>query len=394
MKVALVSSGIVPLPPTGGGAVEEYVFQLAKHLRKHGIDALAIDATTKNNYAVEEINGAIIARIPILSVPGIKKDIIREFIFGVNVAKYINKLGIDVVHANTAWAGFSIALKKRGGWKLVYTCHNPLWPEDEVHLGEKIVRAAEGYTMRRADLVIALNNAMAKALEKKAKIRREKIAIIPNGVDTEYFKPGIKDDMALKRYNLRSMEYVLFVGRITYIKGVHVLLRAWKEILNHVGGIKLVIAGPLSGSFTEGGISNYAKAMIEYAREISQDSIVFTDSVNREELRILYSNACCLVLPSLAEAFPMVLIEAMASGIPVIGSRAGGIPDIIEDGVNGYTFPVGDYIALAEKLYMLLTDKTLRKNMANAARSIAESKYSWKTVINKLLKVYKAILHI
>lgn len=389
MRVALVSSGLVPLPPTRGGAVEEYVLQLAKHLRRHGVDTLAIDFTRKN-YTVEEMDGVIIVRIPVPNVSiSIKKDIMRELLFGTSVARYINKLGIDILHVNTAWAGFSITLRKRDDSKLVYTCHNPLWPEDEVHASEKFVRIIESHVMRKSDLVIALNNTMAKALKEKAGIRRGKMVVIPNGVDTEYFKPEIKDNEILGKYGLKSMEYVLFVGRVTYIKGVHILLRAWKEILNHVKGIKLAIVGPLSGSFTGEEISSYAKAMMEYSRKMLQDSVVFTGSVNREELRILYSNACCLVLPSLAEAFPMVLIEAMASGTPVIGSRAGGIIDIIEDGVNGFLFEKGDWEELAEKIRLLIEVKYIRNEMAKKARTIAVDRYSWDKVAEKLAITYQ-----
>jgi hypothetical protein len=112
MKVALVSSGFVPLPSTRGGAVDEYVYQLARHLRKFGPDAIAVDAKWNgSSMEVEDINGAEVIRIPIKPPTiSLKKNIIQELLFGRAVAKYVKSQGFNVVHANTAWAGFVLTL--------------------------------------------------------------------------------------------------------------------------------------------------------------------------------------------------------------------------------------------------------------------------------------------
>ncbi|MEM0080136.1 MAG: glycosyltransferase family 4 protein, partial [Nitrososphaerota archaeon] len=89
--------------------------------------------------------------------------------------------------------------------------------------------------------------------------------------------------------------------------------------------------------------------------------------------------------------FPMVLIEAMASGLPVIGSKTGGIVDIVENGVNGYLFEKGSANDLAEKLYLALSDESLRLKLSISSRINAESKYSWNTIAGKLLKIYSSL---
>ncbi|MEM0233350.1 MAG: glycosyltransferase family 4 protein, partial [Candidatus Nezhaarchaeales archaeon] len=128
----------------------------------------------------------------------------------------------------------------------------------------------------------------------------------------------------------------------------------------------------------------------EYAIKNNIDA-VFTGSLDIEELRYLYSCSHVLVLPSYFEAFPMVLIEAMASGLPVIGSKAGGIVDIVENGVNGYLFEKGSANELAEKLHLVLLDESLRHKLSINSRAIAESKYSWSTIASKLLKIYSSL---
>jgi len=87
----------------------------------------------------------------------------------------------------------------------------------------------------------------------------------------------------------------------------------------------------------------------------------------------------------------MVLIEAMASGLPVIGSKTGGIVDIVENGVNGYLFEKGSANDLAEKLHLVLSDESLRRKLSINSRAIAESKYSWNTIASRLLKIYSSL---
>jgi len=399
LRIALVSSGLVPVPPVRGGAVEEYVYQLSRHLRRFGVDAVVIDANYDDNKLVyEELNGAQIVRIPTAKpFTGFKERTIKEFLFGRAASRYISREGFDIIHANTAWAGFALALQKSVG-KLkckgfVYTCHNGLWPENRVHSGEKIVRLVEGYTMKVADIVIALNKTMYRALTEKAKIDPRKMVIIPNGVDTEFFRPGLKDKQILDRYGLEEQSYILFVGRVSPEKGMHILLRAFKQIVNDVPkNFKLVIVGPLTSTYDSTQISNYAKVVMNYAKEKLGERVVFTGAMDKNSLRILYSNAYCFVLPSLAEAFPMVLLEAMASGAPTIGSTAGGIPDIIIDGVSGLLFRKGDWRDLANKLLILIHDRGFRDKLSHNARKYVEENFSWSTVAMRIKEVYDTII--
>jgi glycosyltransferase involved in cell wall biosynthesis len=399
LRVALVSSGLIPIPPTRGGAVEEYVYQLSRHLRRLGIDAVVIDANYDSSRVVyEDVNGAQVVRVPTAKPSvGFKERILKEILFGSTTASYINREDFDVVHVNTAWVGFTLALRRNAG-KLksqgfVYTCHNPLWPEDRVHMGEKIVRLVEGYTMKIADTVIALNKTMQKALTEKAKVDPRKMVIVPNGVDTEFFRPGLKNEQILSEYGLEEQSYILFVGRVSPEKGVHILLRAFKQIVNYIPkDFKLVVVGPLSSAFNSAQPSSYAEAMMRYSKEELGERVVFTGAIDRNSLRVLYSNAYCFVLPSLAEAFPMVLLEAMASGTPPMGSTAGGIPDIIIEGVNGLLFRKGDWRDLANKLLTLFQDRGFRDKLSHNARKYVEENFSWGTIAVRIKEVYSSII--
>jgi glycosyltransferase involved in cell wall biosynthesis len=409
LKVFIVSSGWVPLPPEKGGAVENYVCNVVKYCRKLGVNAIAVDSQiNRNKKGIEmdlvtfEDENVPVLRLPV-SVPKIvrrvpklknREWIFEEFFFGKNIAKRLSKfIDYDLIHINNAWVGFAFALFN--DTKFVYTCHNPLWPENSVHLGEKIIRFVEGYAMKKSARVIALNKTMLNAIKEKAKLDQRKIEIIPNGVDIDFFKPDIESDAVLKKFGLEKNRYILFVGRVSFIKGVHNLVEAFKLLINknnnNIKKFKLAIVGPLSDTFGERTQSQYAKWLIDYATEKLNGQVVFTGAISRGELRILYSNAYCFVLPSISEAFPMVIIEAMASGLPVIGSNAGGIPDIIENDV-GYIFEKTSYEDLARKIEEVISNEKLRNELARNARKKAVEKYSWLEIASKLKKLYINVL--
>jgi len=389
VRVAVVSSGLVRLPPVRGGAVEEYVYQLVKHLRRLGVDAVAVDSAHGGRPGLEEVEGVPIFRVPAPDLRRAPKGfVLTEYAFGLAASKAVREVGAEIVHANTAWAGFALA-KSLGATPLVYTCHNPLWPEERVHAQERVVRLVEGYTMKRSAAVVALNNTMKRSIVAKAGVDEAKVVVVPNGVDTEFFRPGVPVDDVAERFGLEGKRVVLFVGRVTYGKGVHILLKAFSALAKRYPNLKLVAAGPLSDRFGEEGVSEYARALMAYAEgSLPKDSYVFTDAVDRETLRKLYSAAYVCVLPSYFEAFGMVLVEAMASGCPVVGSNAGGIPEIIVDGYNGFLFRRGDYTDLASKLETLLEDESLRNAMSINARRYAVERFSWQAVALKMKDVY------
>ncbi|MEM1510271.1 MAG: glycosyltransferase family 4 protein [Thermofilaceae archaeon] len=396
MNVTLISSGLLPVPPRRGGAVELYVLKLCEALRKLGVEAYVIDRlwnnTNKSDHIVRVKVPTLVDSKILTNILGRSRhSILKEVVFGISISRALKEF--EIIHANTAWVGYTLAYKTRElHARLVYTCHNPLWPEENVHFGERAVRLIESSAMKKADAVIALNETMKRALIEKAGVNRDKIFVVPNGVDVEFFKPGLRCDEVNAKYGLEGRRVVLFVGRVTHGKGVHILLEAVKILKDKYGlkDVKIVIVGPLSGSFGDEGSTNYVQRLRKYAIKNNIDA-VFTGSLDQEELRYLYSCSHVLVLPSYFEAFPMVLIEAMSSGLPVIGSKTGGIVDIVENGVNGYLFEKGSANELAEKLYLVLSDESLRRKLSINSRAIAESKYSWSIIAGKLLKIYSSL---
>jgi len=393
MKVALISSGLIRVPPTRGGAIEEYVFQLTQSLRKLGIDATAFDRAFSGDKTCL-VGPLIRIRTPEMPRYLPRKDFPQELSFGLSSVRKLKKY--DLIHANTGLAGFAIAKSTRNGPKLVYTCHNPEWTSERVHWGEKVIRKIESYNMRRSNAVIALNDTMKRALNEKAHVPLQRLFLIPNGVDTNFFRPALQSDIIDRKYGLEGKRVILYVGKVSHIKRAQVLLKSYKILLEsyRYRNLKLLIVGPLSDQFTKQSINWYARQVMRWAcNNLPSDSYAFTGAVSKEELRMIYSRAYVLVLPSFAEAFGMVLLEAMASACPVIGSASGGIVDVISNGVNGYLFGTGDALDLASKIDMLLSNESLRKSLGLNSRRIATEVYDWRVIAKKLMALYERLLH-
>ena len=205
--------------------------------------------------------------------------------------------------------------------------------------------------------------------------------IIPIGIHCE---PQGQNPESAKEKNL-----VLFVGRLIDWKGVNTLVSSMKKVKTATGSTRLVIIG-------DGPERERLKTL---AKELElEDVITFTGRLSATELMDYYSRAAVFVLPSVTvnnqtEGLGVVLLEAMASGIPVIGSNTGGIPDIIEDKVNGLLVPPGDPDALAEAIIRILEDRDLADRFREAGLETVKGRFSWDKISDQFIEVYREVLH-
>ncbi len=157
---------------------------------------------------------------------------------------------------------------------------------------------------------------------------------------------------------------IVFVGAPWYLKGVDLLIHAFRNLEPDFPEVRL----QLLGHFPD-------RAPLEALIGDSSQIEILKALPNPEALKLI-SEAAILVLPSRCEGMGRVLIEAMSGGIPVIGSRIGGIPHLIRDGDNGFLFPAGDAAALEDRMRTLLSDPELRRNMGARGREIARQEFT------------------
>lgn len=220
---------------------------------------------------------------------------------------------------------------------------------------------------------------------------KNKMFEIPLGVDTDRFQPREKDAEIIRRYKIDANAFVLlFVGaldRAHAFKGVDVLIRAFKLFLEfqraeEVGAHTLVIVG-------DGALRPSYAAL---AHELGiQENIVFTGRVSSDDLPRYYATADCVVLPSTSqsEAFGMTLLEAMASGKPVITSLLPGVRKLVVDRRTGLFAKPGDVVGLAKVIATIADDPELRTRYGNAGRERVLDRYTWEHVGGELERVYR-----
>lgn len=196
----------------------------------------------------------------------------------------------------------------------------------------------------------------------------DKISYLPNYINAEDYNP-----------NVQEKGYVLYFGRLTEEKGVSVLL----ESANMIPEIPIYIvgAGPLEDDLKE-------KALKD-----DLDNVEFLGFKSGTELRSLLQEATCIVVPSVwYEAFGLVVIEAFAAGKPVIGSNIGGIPELIEDGVDGFIVKPGDSSDLMDKINRIWSDRDQAKKMGMNGRKKVEEKFSAEQHYRGLISIYESVM--
>jgi glycosyltransferase involved in cell wall biosynthesis len=194
-------------------------------------------------------------------------------------------------------------------------------------------------------------------------VPRSKITVIPYGAPIEYFQPHPKQDKLFR---------VMFAGQVGTRKGVHYLLQAWQELSLPEAELLLVGVNQMPNDW----LSKY------------RDRVRLTGSVPHSSLNVYYSSANVFVLPSLVEGFGLVLLEAMACGIPIITTPNTGGPDIIIDGIEGFIIPIRDVEALKVKIAWCYSHPQELAKMGIAARKKAEQ-LTWERYRQKLAMIIK-----
>jgi len=213
----------------------------------------------------------------------------------------------------------------------------------------------------------------------------QKVQVIPMGIDPVQFGSGSCTDMK-QRHGAGHL--ILSVGRLIDWKGTEFLIRAMPAVLEKIPDTKLLIVGTGPERDT----------LIRLARELGlNDRVVLPGTVPPADLPSYYRSADVFVLPSInrggkTEGLGVVLLEAMASGCPVIGSNVGGIPDIITDGGNGFLVPEQRPDILAEKIVRIFTDTELQEKFRRNGLISVHDSFSWERISEHFSAGYSAVL--
>jgi glycosyltransferase involved in cell wall biosynthesis len=371
-------------PPLGGGTgvVNLHLFEELSRYPDVHVD-LVTSSRTSSNYEHEQFSD----RIALYKVPvdnrnihhATNRELMRYAVRGLRRGKQLARqkaYDLSFAFAGVPAGAMSRAIRTFAGLPYVVSLQGPDVPGFEARY--KPLYPFLSPVLRRvwkdAGAVIAISEAHRRMAH--AFLPEQDIRIIHNGVDTRLFSPRTG----------RQIEYginVLCVGRLIERKGQHHLLEAFARLPQ---GLRPRIRLTLVGT------GDAETALHERAKQLGLDAdVAFLGFVPREAMPELYRNADVFVLPSQSEGMSMALLEAMASGLPVVVTDTGGSSELVRPGVNGFIVRWEDTQALADALTGLAEDSQLRNTMGSASRSTAEG-FSWPAITQEYLDVCEEVI--
>lgn len=360
MKIVLI---VYLFPPKWLAGTEIASYNIAKYLAKKGHEVHVItqlddglpEKEIRDNFCIHRIN---LKKIRIIGI----------IFYQLQILLNIKKINPDIVHIQTisnALPGFFS--------KVFFKVPYVIWAQgSDVYLPDKFTKLISKPVLRNASTIITLNKDMKIKVRNISK--RNDINILPNGIELEKFK-----FVCSKKQNNTTKKTILFVGSLLPIKGVGYLINAMNIVQRSLPNANLLIVG--SGSDRD-------KLKILVQKLNLQECIHFTGKVSNEKIPGYMAKADLFVLPSLSEGFPLVIAEAMASGLPIVTTNVGGLPEIVKDGENGFIVEPKNPEALAEKIILLLNNRDLCENISNINKENAKN-YSWNEITDKLEKTYQ-----
>ena len=402
-RLAVLSVHTCPLAALGGketGGMNVYVREVARALGRLG---LAIDVFTRSqDPGIPEVvalgPGARVIHVPAGPARPIARAAVPahlpEFADGVEGFRLREGSRYDLVHSHYWLSGLAgMDLARRWDVPLVHMFHTLGAIKNAVDRGagdteppERL--AAEVRIAAAADRIVASNPVERAGLVWHLGADPARIAVIPCGVDVELFHPRPAAP-ARARLGLDAERVLLFVGRLTPIKGLETLLRAL-AVLRSDGlattRLKLLVVGGTKGDPGDSA----------HLRRLAEDLGVapwvdFRGPQPQDALPDYYAAADLCLMPSRYESFGMVALEAMACGVPVIASRAGGLTVTVQDGGTGRLVAEGDVAALAQAVKGLLADDAGRRALGVRAQEWAR-RFAWPVVGRSVAELYAELL--
>lgn len=291
----------------------------------------------------------------------------------------------DLVQAvDSSWDGlFTFAASSAHRYRKPFAAM-PLMHTGDDKVGSRFQMAHQVDVYRAADAVLALSQREATALGDLG-VPAERIHTIPMGVDPEWQSQtgGLR---AFRRDNRLTDPLVAFVGAQTYDKGAFTLAQAMARLNRDNLPVQLACAGPQSEQ-----LRAFIKDQPQGVRTILGHQVRLLGTVSERTKHQLLAACDVLALPSRVDSFGIVLVEAGLHGKPVIGANAGGIPEVVEDGVTGLLVPFGDVSALADAIRKLVTKPALATQLGDAGRQRVLSKYTWDKTYRSMAEIYASL---
>ena len=241
-------------------------------------------------------------------------------------------------------------------------------------------------TLNYSDAIVAVSNETAKSMQIEFFIDAEKLFVVYNGIDTDIFKPDENKRLTIrKKYSLgEEAKVILMAGVVHKQKGMHIGLKIFAEMKKKNPEAKMVIVGD----------GPQLESLKKLAKRLTiENEVIFCGFIPNEETYLYYNTADIFLNPTIrVEGLPIVTLEAMACGLPVVVSRIGGTQSTIDDGVSGFFVRPKDNRLLIKKTVQILNDPILSKKMGENGRQKVLVKFSKEKMISDYLNISKRLV--
>lgn len=378
MKIALICTEKLPVPPVSGGAIQIYINNILPILsKKHEITVFSIQ------------NQKLLSRE--------KQDNITHIrISGKTSDEYINNIKKEI----------------KDEYDLIHVFNRPVWVlrlgevitnspislslHNEMMLPKKIDPNRAKQCIEKVEFITNVSKFIADDVKRMYPEAESKLNVVYSAVDNNKIRPiwdeSIYEDRInmKKQYGLENSKVILFVGRLSKKKGPHVLIRAMEEVMEKHPEAALMFVG--SKWYGNNETDDYIKQIQKMAKEL-KNPVIFTGFLTPDEIPKYYSMGDIFVCASQwREPLARVHYEAMGAGLPIITTDRGGNAEVIEENVNGIV--IKDYEnpkAFAESINYLLENEEIALSMGRMGRKFAEEKYNWDRVSKQLLDLFDSI---
>ncbi len=403
MRIAMLSLHTSPLAPLGGretGGMNVYVREVASHLASLGIE---VDVFTRRSSTTDDevqtfsdeagTPGARGARARLVQITaGPKSRIEKEemlpfapaFADGVEAFRTREGLVYDVIYSHY-WLSVQAGALLAERWDVPHAAMFHTLAEvklrartSESEPPERI--AAERRLVAGLDRIVAATEHERRLLTQIYRVPASRVAVVPLGVDLDQFAPRPQAEARAALGMAPDERMVLAIGRIEPLKGFDILIRAIAQLSDRNKVVLSIIGGDERAS-------RELDALRALAEELGVgDAVRLLGPRPHDALAMYYNAADVVAVPSFYESFGLVAVEAMASGVPVVASRVGGLASTVADGRTGYLIPWRCPEPFAEKIELLLRNEELRRALGQAAAERMRS-YSWGEVARAVAAV-------
>ena len=394
-SVCFISPEYWPL----SGGTGAYVYYMSNELMKNSYSIYVV--TGSDQKLDVEVNKQL--KVSFLRIP--KTPVVKSFLLAAASYRKLNNqrgdINVDITHANLPLTP-NFAVPPNFGKTLVCTVHST-WkgeaqairsePYSRLNANEKFMvsfnwflRIFEEKMLEQANKIIAVSDFTKRELLDYYKVPEGKIRVIHNGVDTRKFQPA-KDKRKVKQelgFNADDLA-IVSVGRLYARKGLFTLIESMPAVVKRFKNAKFIISGK--------GQSDEMHKLIAYAEKLGvKDNIVFTGYYPDKKLPKLYQAADVFAFSTFYEHHPFAVLEAMSTGLPVVTTWVGGIPETIQNGKDGLLVDPFNPKQFSDKILYLLEHPAEAEEMGGLARKTMLEQFDWRIVVKDAIKVYDEAL--